>query len=239
MKPLTLALIAVFLAVPVLSLTVPLILEIKDVFTLTASLSSTKLTPLAGAGANLTINATTSQPASLVALFGSDVIDLEGTTSFSTTLALPFSLQPGNYTITLTANNGTDTASKNLSFEYLPLEAVLLDVPALTLSGLAPGTTIDFPGDNDLATDLPTLWNGGNVPINIGIAADTPANGTEKVALANVQVSLNGTYLPLKTSYQNITLNLQPNETVPLNIRVTVPNASAGNYVGAFKVIVR
>lgn len=241
MKHLALVVVAALLASPVLALTVPLILDVSDTFRIIeASLSDDRITPVAGSGANLTISVVTSNPASVAALFSDQVIDLVGDTSFETTLHLSSALRPGNYTITVVASTHNESASQELAFEYLPLAAVLLDVPSLAFSGLAVGKTVEIKGDALLATEKPTIWNAGNVPINIGIAADTPAAGTEKVSLSNIQVSLNGTYVPLKTAYQNFTLNLQPNATAPINFKVTIPNASsAGNYVGALKVVAR
>jgi hypothetical protein len=240
MKPLTFIIATLLLVAPALALTIPLTFDVVAGFTITsASLSSVKLTPIADIGANLTITAQMSSPGTVVALFQSSVNDMpfDGD-AYTTTLSLPFDLSPGNYTVTVMASTSNETTSQDLTFEYLPLAAVALDMPALNLSGIALGSTMNLTGDADPQTlDKPTLRNVGNVPINLAIAADTPYSGTEKVSLSNIQVSINGTYLPLKTSYQNITVNLQPNATVPLNLRITIPlTSSAGNYVGAFKV---
>ena len=231
------------LLMPLVSaVTIPLILNVEDVFRITdAHLSSLKITPTAGVGANLTLTIRTSSSATVEALFLGQVIELNGSDLFETALHLPYDLAPGNYSIAISARAGSETATQQLSFVYNPLAAVLLDLPKLDTKKLVPGDTLFVEGDEDLKTTKPTLYNAGNVPVTLAISAETPYDGEEKIALANVQFAIgDDEFGPLKTATQEKSISLQPGETIPFHLKITVPMASgAGTYVGAVKITAR
>jgi|GEM_PF-6791576 len=236
-------LLAMLLCLPLANaVTTPLVLEVEDVFRITeASLGSTKVTPTAGAGANITLRVRTSDPATVVALFLDQVIELDGSDVFEAALHLSYAMPPGNYSIELMASNGEETVSQVLTFVYAPLAAVLLDIPELRFGRLVPGETTLVEGDSDLSTAKPTIYNAGNVPVNLAISAETPYAGEEKIALANVQFAIgNDDYGPLKTATQVKNVSLKPGEALPLNLKISVPYASSGGtYVGALRITAR
>jgi uncharacterized membrane protein len=224
----------------VTGITVPLTLAVEPgpFSIVSASVNMPRVTLAAGQGADVTVTTQLSSPGTVVMTALNTVADSNSTTVFTASFHVPFTFPSGNYTVTLTASNGTDTVTAALPLEILPLTAVGLDAPSL-LRHLTPGSTLALEGDADFSSpSKPTLQNLGNVPIDLTISADTPTTGSQKVALSNILLSVdNATFITLKTSTQTLSVNLLPNQTIPLYLRITVPDTtSPGNYTGALHV---
>lgn len=197
-----------------------------------------------GAGTMVTINVTLSSPGTVVALFLDSVIDLEevDTNSYQTTTTIPYYQAPGNYSVSITASNGSETLTTNASVEVLPVTAVGLDIGELSYGKLVPGKTLVVDGDKDPVTDKPTLRNLGNTPIDILLSAKTPASGSKTLSLSNVKFSLDGNFNSalsgtLKTTAQTRKVSLAPNATLPLSLQISVPStATPGSYLGALVI---
>ena len=226
---------------------VPFILDINATGVLVItniSLSSTSLTPIAGIGATLDIIVITSESAYVVALVADKVVDLQelSPNKHKATVTLPYHLHPDNYSITVTASNGTDTVSSESSIEYLPLAAIGLDITSLDIRKLAPGRTTLIEGDSDPTTDKPTIMNLGNVPVDIVLSARAPSYGASKFSLSKIKYSLDGSFNStlsgtFKTRVQTEKVQLAPNSTLPLSFQITVPSTyQEGTYEGSITI---
>ena len=222
---------------------IPLILDVNatGLLAITNIAHATSLIPIAGIGATLDIAVETSQRASVVALVTDQVVDLEETSAnkHSVNVRLKHYLQPDNYSITITASNGTDTVSKESTFEYLPLVAVGLDSSVLDLRRLAPGRTTIIKGDNDPSTqDKPTISNLGNVPVDIVLSARVPTKEDKTFSLSRIKYSFGDNITSIfRTSARTKKVNLQPNATLPFDLEIDVPATyDIGRYEGTITI---
>ncbi|MBI4145485.1 lamin tail domain-containing protein [Candidatus Woesearchaeota archaeon] len=226
---------------------IPFMLEVNasDAFVvMNTNVSMASVAPVPGVGATIALSVELSSPGTVVALFLGSVIDLEETDTnfYQTTLSIPFYQSPGDYSVGVTASNGTETVTTNMSIGILPVTAIGLDVVELGYDKLIPGKTIIIEGDKDPTTDKPTLRNLGNTPVDILLSAKTPLFGSKMLSLSNVKFSLDGNFSSalsgtLKTTAQTKKVSLAPNATLPLSLQVKVPStATPGSYLGALVI---
>jgi len=222
---------------------IPLILDVNASGLLSITnitLSTTRISPIAGVGATFDIVVDTSESATVIALAADQVVDLQeiSNNKHHASIHLNYHLQPDNYTISVTASNGTDTISSETYFEYLPLAAVGLDVSTLDLKKLAPGRTTIIKGDTDPSTDSPTITNLGNVPVDIVLSARAPTLDDNTFSLSRIKYSFGDNKTStLRTSARTKKVNLQPNSSVPLDLEIDVPASyDFGRYEGSITI---
>ncbi len=151
-------------------------------------------------------------------------------------LKIPFTQAPDEYLVAFIATNGTTEMTTNRSITVPKLVSIGLDFASLKLAKLSPGTVSEMTGDDDLATNSPTVQNNGNVPIDIVLSAVAPEIETKKFPLSKISFTLGNVTKTLKTAAQTVKTRLFPGETAPLSLSIIVPDIAAGKYVGSVTI---
>ena len=158
--------------------------------------------------------------------------------NYSTTIELLYSMEPGDYKISITALSSTGhTNQTNVSFEYLSLRALDVDSSDLSFSD----DIKEIIGDSDADTkEKPTIRNTGNVDIDIGLMGTSLSDGKIHVGPENMEYSFDhfSTTRTLNASLQTGGINLPVGGLVPLSLRMSIPqDTPEGIYYGSLALL--
>lgn len=147
----------------------------------------------------------------------------------------------GNYTIELAASSGGKTGSRQLSFEYMPITAILVDTSLLNVTA-QPNTLIQVIGDLDMSTrQSSTVKNIGNVDIDVGVKGSALVSSKGTIAPENIELAFGSSFglnsVTLSTSLQILPLRLKSDVPRELSYRIFVPQGTAPSAYKGFVLI--
>ena len=149
-------------------------------------------------------------------------------------ITLDYYTIPGNYSLMILINSSTNTYTKEVSFEIMPLLSFEIDLTTINCSA-ALNLTCLITGDINISTsDQPTIRNIGNKPLDFKIYATNFTDEQNIININNVKFSLGNnpeTTLMNKPTLYNIDLITGPNSMLPLSLLINIPSdAKSGKY---------
>ncbi|MHA2023659.1 MAG: lamin tail domain-containing protein [Candidatus Thorarchaeota archaeon] len=162
--------------------------------------------------------------------------------TYSTTFLLQYYDDPGEYDITISVENTTETES----FQYYAMIAIELDSSGLQFEQSGPGDTLEMLGDYALSTtDRPSIRNLGNTQIDLGIEGANLIDGTNSIPVTSMMYSFDNDFTSalsgtLSSTLQTAVLGMAKGENavLPLGFRLNIPsNTPSGNYSSSVTVI--
>jgi len=198
-------------------------------------------------GTEPSVSAVVTGPNSIDVLMMSKTSDLSNTSSrFNATLDMEFHKSAGEYTINITASDGSGNSSAEDTFEYLSMTAISIDASSLRFEGAKLGGTSTINGDFALSTsDTPTIRNIGNTYIDVGLYGTDFVDGTNVIGAENLKYSfdndfasvLSGT-LSKAMQIQNLGLSNSADSVISLGFQLFVPPSTQnGNYTANITVV--
>ncbi len=195
--------------------------------------------PEPGKNRTLLFALTTTQPADVtITGFNATIAaETEDGLTHTASFVLPYWQAPGNYTLFVTASNGTTSVVTNQSVTVSSVTSIGLDAISILAASLVPGSAHALNGDTDMNTpEKPTLINNGNTIADVVISATVPAKGSLAFALSNIKYGLGMFNATVLKQTQLKKVRLAPRETLALNLWITVPMLEEGRYEGSLTI---
>ncbi|MFH1063593.1 MAG: hypothetical protein V1729_00770 [Candidatus Woesearchaeota archaeon] len=173
--------------------------------------------------------------------------DINSTTAeYAATIMMEFYDSPGEYNITITAQDQSSNTTSSAAIEYLSMAAIAVDVSALKFEGASLGGTTQITGDFALSTaDAPTVRNVGNTHLDIGIYGTDLVDGTNSIGIGNIRYTFDNDFgsslagaISKTIQTKAIGLANEQDSVVSLGFQLFVPmTTSEGNYTGNITVV--
>ncbi len=160
------------------------------------------------------------------------------TATYNGTFDMQFYDAPIEYTVTVTAkdtngSSGTDSST----FNYTSCTAMSLDSSTIAFGPIDPGESSNVTGDKDMGTtDSPTVWNIGNVEIDVNITGSDMTSGSNMITKNHLdaQVSVLGYSDLAVVRCFDVNMAAGASSLENVDFRLNVPYGTpVGNYAGS------
>lgn len=152
-------------------------------------------------------------------------------TDLSAQVSIPFSLQAGNYSVSIHVVDGSKFVDEVITFEVMPLLALQTSTSILDFGAITQNQTS--------SEKVVTLRNTGNTVVNAALSASNFTSGSTALAPGVISVTTDAQTTSLDYT-TNLALNLTPGSSKDISFVANIPgSAPAGEYVGAVSVVGR
>ncbi len=152
-------------------------------------------------------------------------------TDLSAQVSIPFSLQAGNYSVSIHVVDGSKFVDDVITFEVMPLLALQTSTNTLDFGAITQNQTS--------SEKVVTLRNTGNTVVNAALSASNFTSGSTALAPGVISVTTDAQTTSLDYT-TNLALNLTPGSSKDISFVANIPgSAPAGEYVGAVSVVGR
>ena len=192
--------------------------------------------PLANKSVTVTVT-TNKETISVESLFNNEVksftrISEDNISTYEQVLELPYFLNEGSHTLTVTAkNNQNQTVTQEITFTYLGLLSLDLEETEINFGTLSPG---------EISTNQTlTIKNQGNSAIDVQMYGEHLTDTSSSLAIENIQVLAN-TWTPLSQNPLAFDTNLANGQEAlqAFLLRLIVPELTqSATYTGTINVV--